>query len=66
MRKNLVIYEEAVIHILYDLAAAPFWISLYMRNVFLMSGTSYLSLNEYANAKVGTDLGLIIQYPPTQ
>jgi hypothetical protein len=27
MRKYLVIYEEAVIRILYDFATAPFWIS---------------------------------------
>jgi hypothetical protein len=30
MRKYLVRYEEAVSHILYDFATAPFWISLYM------------------------------------
>ncbi len=36
MRKNLVIYDEAVS--LYDFAAAPFWISLYCirGNFFLL------------------------------
>ncbi len=29
MRKYFPIYEEAVSHILYDFATAPFWISLY-------------------------------------
>jgi hypothetical protein len=40
MRKYLTIYEEAIGHILYDFATAPFWISLYMRKILL----SFLSV----------------------
>ncbi len=39
MRKYFPIYEEAVSH---DFATAPFWISLYMRKIWL----SFLSMQE--------------------
>ena len=40
MRKDLLIYEEAVSCICYDFAAAPTWISLHMRKILL----SFLSV----------------------